>query len=214
MTDQIKVYDEYGKFPSIPNVFRRDEETHKIIPGEWACPEFDYLQNNTWVFTEKIHGMNTRIIFDNGELSFRGRTDKAQMPNNLLEELNRLFSPHEDKFESACFYGEGYGAGIQKGGKYRQDQGFALFDIKVGTWYLKRHVVKEIATKMGIEVVPFTFTGTLWEGIEAVQGGRGSQYGDFFAEGLVGVPSTPLRCRNGSRVIVKIKHRDFYMEGS
>jgi hypothetical protein len=219
VADEIKVYDDYGKFPSIPNVFKRDRETHQVIPGEWTSDEIRYLQDNWWIFTEKVDGMNVRVIFDHGKLSYRGRTDRAQMPEDLIENLDRLFSPYRNDFGSACFYGEGYGPGIQKGGKYREDKGFILFDIKIGHTYLNYNMVTNIGIAMGVDVTPIIFSGKLEAGTSIVKKGLRSkvaesndQFGDFFAEGLVAMPGYPLYYKNCSRIITKIKHRDFYVE--
>ena len=33
----------------------------KLIMGDWAVPELDYLSSNYWEFTEKVDGTNIRI---------------------------------------------------------------------------------------------------------------------------------------------------------
>lgn len=47
------------------------------------------------------------------------------------------------------------------------------------------------------------------EAVSAVKGGVKSLVGPIFAEGLVVRPMVDLRCRNGQRVIGKIKTKDF-----
>lgn len=51
-------------YPKIPSVFVRDEKTHKFIDGQFRCPEFEYLQDNLWLWTEKVDGTNIRVIWD------------------------------------------------------------------------------------------------------------------------------------------------------
>jgi hypothetical protein len=84
-----------------------------------------------------------------------------------------------------------------------------LFDIKIGTWWLQRKDVEEIAKTFGIDVVPIIGEGTLTEAIELTRKGVKSQWGDFLAEGIVARPKTEMKTRRGDRVITKIKHVDF-----
>jgi len=124
MTEEII----FPKYPKIETLFNRDDKTFKVIPGEWRTPEFEYLARNKWCFTEKVDGTNIRIGWAPGKpLSFRGRTDAAQIPPFLSEYLGQTFTA--DRFrEIFCadegqppsvvvLYGEGYGNRIQKVGR-------------------------------------------------------------------------------------------------
>lgn len=211
------------EYIKIQTLFKRDMANNgRIIEGDFSLPEFDYLQNNQWEFTEKVDGTNIRIsavFYTDGrkELRFGGRTDAAQIPTVLLDALNATIT--FDKFQAAfegqdivpiTLYGEGYGAKIQKGGgNYRPDQSFVLFDVLVGDWWLKREDVVDVATKLGIDVVPLIGTGPLQQAIDMAREGMLSRWGDFKSEGIVMRPSTELRSRSGHRIIGKIKHRDF-----
>ena len=207
-----------GEYHKIPTVFSRDPETKykTLLEGQFATDEFDYLQNNIWVFTEKVDGTNIRIIFENEQITFGGKTDKAQIPASLVNKLNEIFLPQKETFielfndAEVCFYGEGYGPKIQKGGgNYRTDQSFVLFDIRIGEWWLQRKDVEDIAKKFGIDVVPVIGEGTLSEMVEKARNGFNSIWGDFLAEGIVARPKTELSARNGKRIITKIKYKDF-----
>lgn len=206
------------KYHKIPGPYRRQEtKPHQIIEGAWTSDELDLLQDIEWSFTEKVDGTNIRVIWDGHEVTFGGRTDNAQIPAKLVAVLNDLFKAEgcEELFEQtwgespAVLYGEGYGAGIQSGGKYAQSQNFVLFDVKVGDWWLRRADVEDVASKFGLEVVPVVAEGPLSDGFRLVRQGLGSQWGDFEAEGLVGRPVVDLFNRKGERVIVKIKRADF-----
>lgn len=199
-----------------------------LIIGQYALPEFEYLKDNTWVFTEKIDGTNVRVMWGGAGLSFNGKSDNAQMPMFLITKLQELFDttpkrklfkelfeqPNEDGTidePEVCLYGEGYGAKIQKGGgNYIKDGvGFVLFDIKIGDMWLERENVEDIANKFGLKVAPIIGEGTLDDAIELAKKGFSSQWGDFLAEGIVLRPKTELKTRRGDRVITKIKHKDF-----
>ena len=110
-----------------------------------------------------------------------------------------------------CLYGEGYGNRIQKVGKhYLSDSvGFILFDVRVGKFWLKRIDVENIASKMGVPVVPIIGAGTLLEAIEFVREGFHSSVGSLQAEGLVCRPKVEMFDRQGKRIIAKIKSKDF-----
>ncbi len=214
------------EYHKIDTVFKRDPtNNHKtLLLGDWSQDAFGYLANNEWVFTEKVDGTNIRVMLppyqENGSqygITFGGKTDAASIPAFLVERLQQRFMTVEQRQRLAeifpdggCLYGEGYGAKIQKGGgNYRQDQDFVLFDVKVGDWWLQRSAVEEIAAKLSIDVVPILGTGTLHQMIERVQAGFNSTWGPFAAEGLVARPAVELKTRNGSRIITKLKHKDF-----
>lgn len=206
------------EYHKIQTVYKRDPDNKykTVIEGNFSLPEFKFLENNEWIFTEKVDGTNIRVMFNAGSISFGGKTDRAEIPRVLMERLNDKFLPETERFnnifgsDSVCLYGEGYGAKVQKGGgKYRQDQDFVLFDVKVGDWWLQRENVHDIGEKLGIDVVPVVGTGTLHEMVGMVKEGLNSRWGDFQAEGIVARPATELIARNGSRIIAKIKHKDF-----
>jgi len=203
------------KYHKIQTIFLRDPENKykTLLEGQFALPEFEYLANNLWVFTEKIDGTNIRIIWDGERVSFGGRTDNAQIPTFLYNRLSELF-PSElflnlYKENPMVLYGEGYGAKIQSGGNYIPDGvNFILFDINIGNW-MPRDVVEDIAGKLSIQTVPIVGEGTLYDAVELVREGFKSKVGTQIAEGLVMRPSVELVGRTGNRIISKIKYKDF-----
>lgn len=216
-------------YHKINTIYKRDPETKNkhLLFGEFSQPEFEYLQDNTWDFTEKVDGTNIRIQLDvEGKLSFGGKTDTAQIPATLVNVLRERFSVDRlvDKFPCViyspnpedpdpvpvCLYGEGYGAKIQKGGgKYRPDQSFVLFDVKVGDWWLRRDDVADVANTLQIEHVPLIGQGTLWDMVDMCRNGFTSQWGNFDAEGIVARPTVEIQDRAGRRIITKLKLKDF-----
>lgn len=214
-----------SEYHKIQTVFNRDPATKfkTLIEGEYACPEFEYLKDNLWVFTEKVDGTNIRVMYKGiwrgkGEspIEFAGRTDRAEIPKHLITVLHEMFDYKGDLFISifgdsrVTLYGEGYGPKIQKGGgNYRDDCSFVLFDIKIGDWWLKRIDVIKIANELNIDTVPGGGVGTLSQMVAIVKAGFKSQWGDFQAEGIVARPMTELMGRDGKRIITKIKTKDF-----
>ena len=212
-----------GKYPKINSLFKRDEKTHKFIENEWTCDEFEYLKDNQWYFTEKVDGTNIRIHWEPSTkvdtvedvLMIGGRTDNAQIPVFLLEKLNEIFTV--EKMKEAypdmpmTLYGEGFGARIQKGGgNYIKDGvDFALFDIKIDDYWLKREDVVDIGFKLDLQVVPVVTIGTIAKAIDIVKHGLKSYWGDFDAEGLVIKPCVPLMRRGGGQIVAKVKTKDF-----
>ncbi len=202
-------------------MFKRDQKTNRIIEGDWTLPEFEYLKDCDWTFTEKVDGTNIRVMWDGKNVTFGGKTDDAQMPVFLLYSLQALFEGTEKRallgtvFQGdeteVCLYGEGYGAKIQKGGgNYKPDgTDFVLFDVRIGQCWLKREDVEEIGAKLGVRVVPVIGHGTLSDAIALVRAGMRSQWGDFESEGIVARPSVELKTRMGDRIITKIKAKDF-----
>jgi hypothetical protein len=52
------------EYHKIQTVFKRDPSNNykTLLEGEFAIPEFGYLQDNEWVFTEKVDGTNIRVM--------------------------------------------------------------------------------------------------------------------------------------------------------
>ncbi len=205
------------EYHKIQTVFKRDPATNMktLLENNYSLPEFEYLAGNQWVFTEKVDGTNIRVMFDGEQITFGGKTDRAQIPAALAKRLNELFLPQLELFkelfaDGACLYGEGYGAKIQKVGiNYRPDQDFVLFDVKIEDWWLQRRDVEDIAQKLNLDIVPIIGQGTIAEMVEKTKTGFTSIWGDFRAEGIVARPSTELKTRGGERIITKIKCKDF-----
>lgn len=202
-------------YHKIQSVYKRDANGSLLV-GEFSTMEFEYLSRNVWEFTEKVDGMNIRVMFDGNSVSFGGRTEAAMLPSQLMSNLSSTFIPKVELFLSTfqqkevCFYGEGYGNKIQSVGKmYSPIQEFVLFDVKVGNIWLSRSDVNSIAKKFNIMSVPVIGFGTLYDMTEMVKSGIVSKWGDFPAEGIVARPAIELKDRFGSRVITKLKTRDF-----
>jgi len=207
-------------YPKIETLFKRDEKFN--ITNEIRLPEFKNIKK--WLITEKIDGMNIRIIFNGEEnyLLFRGRTDKAQMPTYLLEILQKMF--HIDEFmeifkdaKEVCFYGEGYGQKIQKGGgNYNKGNSFRLFDIWIDGWWLEWDAIEEIAKQFGIKTAPviaktdlesaihMVKCGNLFSAISLVEGEAGHK-----AEGIVARAYPMMLFRNKLPIKWKLKVKDF-----
>lgn len=205
------------EYHKIETLFERDLETKKLIEGSFRNKTVEYLKDNIWEFTEKIDGTNIRIHWDGHRVNFYGRTDKAQIPQMLVNRLIELFGgeTNEQIFEQkfgeteVTLIGEGYGEKIQSGGDYCKGQDFILFDVIIADNFQPRESVEDIAKVFNIKAVPVIFEGNLQKGIDWVKTKPNSLIGTAKAEGLVARPKTELQTRTGERVIVKIKVRDF-----
>ena len=155
------------EYPKTENLWVRDPETHVMAPTN-GYRHHGFHQVDRWLVLEKVDGMNMRVIFEpDAEEAVRvlGRTDRAQIPGDLMASI-RTWATYtnlgcafmdidtEKLPKSVVLYGEGYGAGIQKGGHYREDKGFVLFDVLVDGHWLKWDDVCDVARNLGIETVP------------------------------------------------------------
>ena len=200
---------------------RSEDGNKKLIEGQFRNETVRYLKDTIWEFTEKVDGTNISIVWDGHKVEFHGRTERAQIPLHLVNKLNELFGgeTNEEMFEQIfgetpmILYGEGYGYKIQKGGDYRDDVSFILFDVYQPTndIWLKRDDVEDIAKKLGIEIVPIVCRDTIEGAVKLVKAKPDSIIAKNGAkmEGVVGRPIVELKDRLGKRVIIKIKVRDF-----
>lgn len=211
-----------NKYPKIYSPFERFTEgpnRNKLDHTRWTSQEILLLRHLPWSWTEKVDGTNIRIGWDGHTVAFGGRTDNAQIPATLFQRLSRLFPEElfEQVFKSTevTLYGEGFGPKIQKGGGlYGQEQDFILFDVQVGRTWLKHEDVMKVASDMGIQALPVLVNCDVRHAMSMVTNGFYSSFGagDFFAEGLVGRAPEGLLDRQGNRIMVKVKHVDFYQE--
>lgn len=207
-----------SEYHKIETLYERDERTFKLKP-ELTLKNRVYGIVNPWVWTEKIDGTNIRAIWQDGKLSFGGKTDAAQIHADLVKWLYEHISPESlraafpDDVTDAVIYGEGYGAGIQKGGGlYSPIKKFIVFDVLIGgKWWLSDENIRDVASKLGLDAVPLIGEMTLAEATEKVRCGFRSALngGAAEAEGMVGRPSEALFDKKGSRLIVKLKTKDF-----
>lgn len=208
---------ELKEYDKIETLFLRDDKTKKLVEGKYRNETIKFLKDIDWEFTEKIDGTNIRIYWDGHKIQYFGRTDKAQIPSQLMNRLIELFGGdvNEEIFEQhfgetpVMLIGEGYGAKIQNGGLYREDNDFILFDVFIGGNYQPREMVKSVAKMFNIDVVPTIMIGKLQDGVDYVKTKPKSKIGNADSEGLVARPLQELRDRCGHRIIVKIKVKDF-----
>lgn len=223
------------KYPKIETIFKRDPDTHKIIP--WDFRRIEFAMIDSWLVTEKIDGMNIRIIYypDTHRVIFTGRTDKAIIPQPLLDYLHDVITPDklahvfkpesEQTSEKRAFriilYGEGYGPKIQSGGNYAPSPRFRLFDVLIikptppQRLWLNWESVEDIAEKLGIKTAPKLGIMETAEIVSLVEVGIPSQVAKeennmlYLSEGVVARTDPLLLTRQGRRVIWKLKTKDF-----
>lgn len=206
-----------NEYIKIPNIFKREQfGDNRLLKDQYTTPELEYLQSCKWNWTEKVDGTNIRVIWDGYRVSFKGRTDKADIPKHLMQKLEELFSGEskEEIFEelfgdkTTILYGEGYGEKIQNGAAYGPVN-FILFDVRINDIWLDRNDVVDISEHLGIKVVPLVGIGTLQEAIGYISCHPKSFLKNEIMEGIVARPQYELFNKKGERMIVKIKCRDF-----
>ena len=205
------------EYQKIETVYNRSEGGKKLIVGDFRSPVVEYLKDNQWDWVEKVDGTNIRVIWDGHRITFKGRTDKAQIPHDLLNTLQDMFltDEMEEMFEQVfgekevIIFGEGYGNKIQAVGKdYLPDTtSFIAFDILIGGYYLPLGNLFDVCRALGIKAVPVVGTGTLQEAIDFVKTKPKSVLGNCTMEGIVARPTVRIY-DGGKRVIVKIKVKD------
>lgn len=205
------------KYEKINTLFKRDtkENKHVIMLGSLSKEEFNNVR--TWSMSEKIDGMNIRVIYTKEGVEFRGRTDNAQIPATLFKVLTDMFPVEKlaevfdlELADTIILYGEGYGAGIQSGGKYRDDQSFILFDVKIDEIWIAEGDVTRFALELGIDRVPLLGNALYEDVSHFVESEPKSRVGKKpVMEGVVARSHPLMLDRMGRRIIFKLKVKDF-----
>lgn len=231
------------EYPSIQNLYAMDKETHERGPAQgYQAPGVEQISN--WLVTEKVDGMNIRVQFQPygwsdepgpAELAFYGRTDRAQLPGDLVQHLQGRFTVSnlmstfefdpewelgmDDDYawqKTVTLFGEGYGLGIQGavGQAYWQENGmdggnkwFRLFDVNVGGAWLSWENVQDVARKIGVPTVPEFGKGDL-DFVKSLVRESELIPGSEHVEGIVARTDPYLFDGRGHRVMFKYKVRD------
>jgi len=165
---------------------------------------------------EKIHGTSAHVEWNGSELEF--------FPGGVSPKLfEALFNKEELKeriiklgHAELVIHGEAYGGACQKmSDVYGKKLLFAVFDIKVGAYWLKVPDMVEVATELGLECVHYERITTDLAAIDAqrdapsVQAIRCGMGSDHKREGIVLRPLIEVQNGGGDRVIAKHKRQDF-----
>lgn len=214
------------EYHKINSLYKRDEKG-KIIEGNFVNETFKELYDSNYRFeyTEKVDGTNIRVIVTKEDsafkVEFRGRTDKAVIPNHLLSKLESIFSDVDwnkpfdwERCSEVILYGEGFGHKIQNcGNHYRaEDVDFVLFDVMIDGTFMDRKWVTCTALYLGVHRVAVLGWAPLREIEEFVKSKPCSKLAEnpnFPMEGVVCRPIGDIKDRAGNRIIVKIKHKDY-----
>ncbi|MDD4181196.1 MAG: RNA ligase family protein [Victivallaceae bacterium] len=207
-----------SEYHKIQTIFKRgvDGNPQALRLGDWTKQEFKALRNLDWHWTEKIDGMNIRVIYEDGKIRFAGRTNRANLPGQLVNHLNELFIGKESLIgeifdgKNCVIYGEGYGGKIQKGSNtYGPEQRFIAFDVMVDGVYWSEMALCSVCGVLGIDSAPLIDICSIDDMIEKCRNGIVSTFGNFEAEGVVGRPPVELLDSRGNRIITKMKCNDF-----
>ncbi len=213
------------EYPKIYGPFKRDERG-KVQANNWTNQIFEYLLDNEWRFWEKIDGTNIRIMYQDGAITFAGRTNNAILPSQLVKVLESIKDQNLNKFQAmfgdkqVCFYGEGFGGKIQKGHLYG-DMQFALFDVVINNFWLSQDAVSEISEELNLlrapEITNRFDLCTLRDGINHLINNKensmlsASSNEPKEMEGFIAYPYTSnLFDQRHDRVVVKLKTVDLY----
>lgn len=217
-------------YHKIAGPYKRDPDNLRSLTPEFVNPVVKMLSwSEIWLATEKLDGMNMRIIWDGHRITYGGRTDNADIPAELVNWLDsKVQIPGaEEWFEEnfgeteVILFGEGVGPGIQKNGAvYGDHKHFVGFDVAVNGKYLSYDNARSIFTRIGLPSVKLTVEN--WTLMDIIDGVKHDYifdepsrlYGpsnDYKPEGVVAIPAEPLYDQRGNRVVVKIKKVDFHV---
>lgn len=211
-------------YSKILTLYKRDEK-YKCT-DELSIPEFGLVDQ--YYVAEKIDGQNIRIVYNglttNIQYLTRESDDPANVPGDLRKLLEQRFPYDKVHAElgpvQAVVFGEGYGAGIQKGGDYSPTKDFIVFDVKIEDWWLEPEAakydgIKSFAAKFDCDYVPEMGVMTKAEITDLCKQGFDSILAlkktgaKRPAEGIIARTVPGLKTRDNHRLIFKLKLKDY-----
>jgi hypothetical protein len=168
------------------------------------------LFREAWAM-EKCHGSSSHVGWNDNQLSFFSGGESHDRFKSLFDQSALTETFQKLGHQKIVVYGEVYGGKCQ-GMKdvYGPDLRFIAFDVQIGDSWLNVPDMAEIATLLGIEVVPYSKVSTDIAVLDAlrdapseiaVRRGMGVQ----LREGIVLRPLIEMTMNNGERVICKHK---------
>lgn len=221
---EIQEINEFTKFSKFSSPFVKDE---KFLNTKELSQE---LPIGNWIKTEKIDGTNIRIIItkpkEDGsrELLIGSRklilNEEDKGSKQYLDclkdiNMNKLLEYFKDVDSTIIIYGEGYGAGVQKGGIYSKEKNYRVFDIRIGRAYQDFKYVKKVCINNQLNLVPIVSVVdkiNYQECLESLRCFENTLINDGdggIPEGLVYKFEPVLLNKYGERLIFKIKRKDF-----
>lgn len=222
---EIKRLTKYGKLYTL---FERDKK-FKVI--DILNPKLDGITNiKEFIITEKIDGTNCGVVLTpDKQILIRKRSDVVEddKQHHLYFEatndvpFDKIKKYFEDSDALVIIFGEACGGNIQKVGQnYSLSPTFLVFDVKVGNSYLDWASLEKFCDEVGLKTVPrlsnrinISKKDLNIEGMKNlllkypktnVKGGKG---GD--SEGVVVRSEPPLLNKFGTRMMFKIKFKDY-----
>ncbi len=221
---ELSEINSFTKFSKFSSPFKKDEKFLNTKELAQQLPE------GYWIKTEKIDGTNIRIIFTKPDEEGKrevligsrklilNKDDKGSKQYlDCIKEinLNKLEEYFSDINSTIVIYGEGYGAGVQKGGIYSKEKNYMVFDIKIGNAYQDFEYVHKVCMDNQLNTVPvhsdvekITYAGCL-KALKNFNNTLINEGDGGIPEGLVYKYEPVLLNKYGERLIFKIKRKDF-----
>lgn len=177
----------------------------------------------TWTVSEKLNGINTRIIWDGYSIEVKGRNDKTELQGGQLDLQGDLIASQMDNgnfmfdelfgTKKVTIFGEVIGTKIQ-GNPYKLGETqFKVFDILINDVWVSPEGITKIAEDLNMStVMHYTVRG--WDNVMTnfIEIWKNCRKKKFYFEGLVAYPAHQPLTKKGERVITKIKVKDFDLE--
>lgn len=219
--ENINSITKYSKFKS-PFVkdskFKNTKELSQILPkGRWIKTEKIDGTNIRIILTKKDEEGERKVIIGSRKLLLNPLDKTSNQYIDCLKEVNlhKLKEYFNDMDSTITIYGEGCGAGVQKGGIYSPKKDYRVFDIKIGNTYQDWEYVEKVCIDNQLNIVPVNSEVeeiTYEECLESLNKFQDTMIKDGTGgkpEGLVYKFEPVLLNKYGERLIFKIKHRDF-----
>ena len=181
----------------------------------YKSPLFWYLSTLPWTYKRKLDGSNIRIKWNGERVVWNGKTNNFTCNSNLRDYMSKTFPEEifEEKFgrdKTVLLFGELMGPKVQGNELGLDEEQVILFDVKVGDSWLAPENVESVAEYFWLK----TYADFMPEGeridslVNLIDRVSKGEFKDW--EGIVASPLVGCASFSGSRVICKIKNKDYF----
>lgn len=200
----------------VPRFLAHAEE---YLDEVYCHPLVALLAQTEWNVRRKLNGQNIRIYWDGNQALWNGKTDDFSCDTDFTNYMNNtfieeLFEEHFGRDKQVYIFAEKMGPKTQGNELQLDEEQVIIYDVCINGYWLDRHAVECVAEYFKVKTC-YDYMGPnllnrTWMLTDIIRMVATGKIKDW--EGIVATPKVECQDREGQRVIVKVKNKDYFRE--